>query len=112
MVEIRRSRLETLKTRASRTFYFLLGAAVGIAGVWAAVNVSDSAAGALNLVPESDLVAARLSVEDLNGQLNAVTDELRGVREVQRARQGLDDLETDLLQDLLDRLNERAAGAP
>ena len=112
MAEIRRSRLETLKTRASRTFYFLLGAAVGIAGVWAAVNVSDSAAGALNLVPESDLITAQLEIGDLEGQLNNVRDELRGVREVQRARQGLDDLETDLLQDILDRLNEPAAGAP
>ncbi len=112
MAEIRRSRLETLKARASRTFYFLLGAAVGIAGVWAAVNVFDSAAGALNLVPESDLITAQLEIGDLEGQLNAVRDELRGVREVQRARQGLDDLETDLLQDILDRLNERAAGAP
>ena len=112
MAEIHRSRLDTLKARASRAFYFLMGAVVGVAGVWAAVNVSDAAGNALNLAPESDLVAARLSVEDLEGQFDALTDQLREVREVQRARQGLDDLETDLLQDILDRLNERAAGAP
>ena len=112
MAEIRRSRLETLKTRASRTFYFLMGAAVGAAGVWAAVNVSDSAADALNLAPESDLVGAHLLIDDLEEDLSAVTNEIRRFLELQRVRKGLDDLETALFQDLLDRQNERAAAAP
>ena len=92
MAELHRSRLETLKTRASRTFYFLMGAAVGIAGLWAAVNVSDSAAGAVRLVPESDLVAARLSIEDLEARTDDAAAAVRRALEIQLAQEGLDSL--------------------
>ena len=92
MAEIHRSRLEILKTRASRAFYFLLGAAVGIAGLWAAVNVSDSAASAVSLVPEADLVAARLSIEDLETRMDGAADAVQRALEIQLAQQGLDSL--------------------
>ena len=79
MAEIRRSWLETLKRRASRTFYFLMGAAVGVAGVWAAVNVSGSAADTLNLAPESDLVEAHLRIENLEDNLGVAKSEIRRI---------------------------------
>ena len=104
MAEIRRSRLDTLKTRASRVFFFLMGAAFGIAGVWAAVNVSDSAADALNLVPESDLISAELVIDELEDRLGDAANAVRRVLELQRAREGLDDLGTASLEDALDRL--------
>ena len=112
MAEIRRSRLETLKTRASRTFYFLMGTAVGVAGVWAAVNMSDSAADALNLAPESDVVEARLRIDGLQDDLSAAANEIGQILELQQLRQGLEDLGTASLQDILDRLNERAGAPP
>ena len=108
MAEIGRSGLETLKTRASRTFYFLFGAVVGVAGVWVAVNVSDSAADALNLATESDLVEAYLWVEDVESDLIAATNEIQRFLDLQLLRQGLDDLGTGSLQALLDRLSKRA----
>ena len=92
MAEIRRSRLETLKARASRTFYFLLGAAVGVAGVWAAVNVSDSAAGAVNLVPESDLITAQLEIGNLEDRIDGAAIAVRRTLEIQLAQGGLDSL--------------------
>ena len=112
MAEMHRSGLDTLKTRAIRTFYFLMGAVVGVAGVWAVVNVSDSAADALNLATESDLVGAYLWIDDLEAELSVATDEIRRFLELQRVRRGLDDLGAASLQDILDRLDERAAAAP
>ena len=112
MTEVHRSWLDTLKTRASRTFYFLMGAAVGAAGLWAAVNVSESAADTLNLATESDLVATHLWIEDLEHDLSVATVEIRRFIELQRARQSLDDLATASLQDILDRLDERAGAGP
>ena len=104
MAEIRRSRLETLRTRASRAFYFLMGAAFGVAGVWAAVNVSDSAADALNLVPESDLIRAQLVIGDLEDRLGDAANAVQRALELQQAREGLEHLGTESLLDALDRL--------
>ena len=112
MAEIHPSRLETLKTRAIRTFYFLMGAVVGAAAVWAAVNVSASAADALNLATESDLVEAYLRIDEIEDDLISTTDEIQRFLELQRLRRSLDDLGTDTLQEILDRLSERAAAAP
>ena len=112
MAETRRSWLDTMKTRASRTFYFLMGAVVGAGGLWAAVNVSDSAADALNLATESDLVAAYLWIDDLENDLSVVTDEIQRFLELRRVQQGLDDLGTAPLQDFLDRQDERAGSGP
>ena len=86
------SRIQTLKTRASRTFYFLMGVAVGIAGVWAAVNLSDSAAGAVNLVPESDLVEAHLTIDDLEDRREKAATAVGRAVEIQLAQEGLDSL--------------------
>lgn len=77
MAEIHRSRLDALKARAIRAFYFLVGAVFGAAAIWAAVNVSDSAADTLNLATEADLVAAHLSIGELEDELSSATDEIQ-----------------------------------
>ena len=97
MAEIRRPRLETLKTRASRTFYFLLGAALGAAGLWGAVNVSDSAADAVNLIPEAQLSSAQLKIGDMEDRMNDAALAVRRALEIQQ-------LGLDSLLDALDRL--------
>ncbi|MCI0816477.1 MAG: hypothetical protein J4N29_05470 [Chloroflexi bacterium] len=112
MAEIHPSRFETLKARVIRTFYFLMGAIVGAAAIWAAVNVSDSAADTLNLATKADLVEAYVWIDELEDELGSATDEIQRFLELQRLRRDLDDLGTGTLQELLDRLNERAAGAP
>ena len=104
MAEIRRSRIDTLKTRASRTLYFLMGAAVGAAGVWAAVNVSDSAADTLNLVPESDLSTAQLVIGDLEGRLDDASTALQRALGSELAQEALNKVGIELLREALDRL--------
>ena len=103
MAEIRRSRLETLKTRASRTFYFLLGAALGAAGLWGAVNVSDSAADAVNLIPEAQLSSAQLKIGDMEDRMNDAALAVRRALEIQQ--QGLDSL-FDALERLVPSVRE------
>ena len=104
MAEMRRSRFETLKVRASRVFYFAVGAAFGVVGVVAAVNVSDSAADALNLVPESDLSRDQLVIGDLEDRLSDAAGAIERALELLQDREGLDDLGAGSLLDALDRL--------
>ena len=104
MAEIARSRFETLKVRASRAFYFTLGVAFGVVGVAAAVSVSDSAADALNLVPQSELTNAQLVIDDLEESLNDAAEAIVRAIELQRAREDLGDLGAAALEDALDRL--------
>ena len=103
MAEIRRSRVETLKTRASRTFYFLLGAALGAAGLWGAVNVSDSAADAVNLIPEAQLSSAQLKIGDMEDRMNDAALAVRRALEIQQL--GLDSL-SDALDGLVPSVGE------
>ena len=105
MAEIRRSRLETLKTRASRTFYFLLGAALGAAGLWGAVNVSGAAADAVNLVPESQLSSAQLLIGDLEERMREAADAIQRALERHLAEEGLDSL-FDALERLVPSVGE------
>ncbi len=62
-----------------RFFYFVLGGAIGAFLLWAAVNVSDSTADAVKLVPKSDLTTAQLVIGDLENRLAAAAQEISRV---------------------------------